>query len=76
MKKVYTHHRNYSDILQWLQDNIGPLLHYQSIIFWHGEGWHVRQYAGKTKDEPNGWSIEFDDSVDDNKILLFKIQFG
>ena len=76
MKIVYTYHRNYSDIIHWLQTNVGPMLHSQPIMYWHGKGWHVRRYVGKANDSIKGWTVEFNDSVDDNKILLFKIQFG
>ena len=80
MKKVYTLYRNYSDIIQWLQENVGPLLHHQPIIFWHGQGWHVRNYHKTDLKNPennrHGWSIEFDDTVDKNVILLFQIRFG
>ena len=59
MKKVYTLHRNYSDIIQWLQENVGPLLHYQPIIFWHGDGWHMRNYhktdLKNRKNNRQGW---------------------
>jgi hypothetical protein len=36
--KVYN---EYAPVLQWLQDNVGTMLHYKPIIFWHGEGWHL-----------------------------------
>ena len=36
--KVY---QPYAPVLQWLQDNVGDMLHYKPIIFWHGEGWHL-----------------------------------
>ena len=32
----------YASVISWLQENIGPLLHSQPIIFWHGKGWHVK----------------------------------
>lgn len=80
MKKVYTFHRNYSDIVKWLQDNVGPLLHSQPLIFWHGDGWHVRSYhtvdRGNPHNNRSGWCIEFLDPVDKHKILLFQIRFG
>ena len=80
MKRVCTLHRNYGDIVQWLQENIGPLLHSQPLIFWHGQGWHMRNYhrtdLKNRENNQHGWSIEFDHNVDDNKILLFKIRFG
>ena len=52
------------------------MLHSQPIMYWHGKGWHVRRYVGKANDSIKGWTVEFNDNVDDNKILLFKIQFG
>lgn len=80
MFTVTTLHRNSADIVHWLQENIGPVLHYQPIIFWHGQGWHMRNYHRTDLKNPennrHGWSIEFEDSVDERKILLFKIQFG
>ena len=36
--KVY---QPYAPVLQWLQDNVGTMLHSNPIIFWHGEGWHL-----------------------------------
>lgn len=33
---------DYARVLSWLQENIGPLLHSQPIIFWHGKGWHMK----------------------------------
>ena len=38
--KVYN--KQWAPMLHWLQENIGPLLHCQPIIFWHGKGWHMK----------------------------------
>jgi len=38
--KVYG--KQWAPMLHWLQENIGPLLHCQPIIFWHGKGWHMK----------------------------------
>ena len=38
--KVYG--KQWAPMLHWLQENIGPLLHSQPIIFWHGKGWHMK----------------------------------
>lgn len=63
--KIYTFHKNSSEIVQWLQENIGPTLHSQPIIFWHGRGWHMRSYYTTNLDNPNkndhGWCIEVED---------------
>lgn len=80
MKQVCTFYRNYSDIVQWLQENVGPLLHSKPLIFWHGQGWHMRDYRktdfGNPVNNQKGWSIEFTDDVKDSIILLFQIRFG
>ena len=39
--KVYG--RQWAPMLHWLQENIGPLLHSQPIVFWHGKGWHMKR---------------------------------
>ena len=35
-------YKPYAEVLQWLQDNVGPMLHYKPVIFWHGQGWHLK----------------------------------
>lgn len=62
--KVYTFSKNFSEIVQWLQDNVGQLLHSNPIIFWHGEGWHMRSYYVTSDDRSqnqSGWCIEIED---------------
>lgn len=63
--KVYTFSKNFAEIVQWLQDNVGRTLHSQPIIFWHGDGWHMRSYYVTVPDNPNqnrsGWCIEIED---------------
>lgn len=80
MFTVTTLHRNSADIVQWLQENIGPVLHCQPIIFWHGEKWHMRNYHSTDLKNPannrHGWSIEINDDSLKDKMLLFKIKFG
>lgn len=80
MKQVCTLYRNYSDIIHWLQENVGPMLHHQPIIFWHGQGWHMRSYyktdLKNTDNNRSGWCVEFTDDVKDSTILLFQIRFG
>lgn len=59
--KVY---KPYAPVLQWLQDNVGPILHHKAIVFWHGQGWHLK-FASEVA--PRGHlgryycSVEFDD---------------
>lgn len=80
MFKVITMHRNSADIVHWLQENVGQLLHYQPIIFWHGQGWHMRDYRSVDTANPNnnrnGWCIEIEDDTLRDKMLLFTIRFG
>jgi hypothetical protein len=71
--KVY---QPYAPVLQWLQDNVGPLLHCQPIIFWHGQGWHMRW---QSEVPPRGLtgkyfcSVEFDDQ---KTALWFDLVWG
>lgn len=32
----------YAPIVYWLSRNIGNLMHSNPIIFWHGDGWHMK----------------------------------
>ena len=59
--KVY---QPYAPVLQWLQDNVGNMLHYKPIIFWHGEGWHLTCGSEVPKRGEMGrpyCTVEFDD---------------
>lgn len=57
--------RNYAEILQWLIKNVGPLLHSQPIIFWHGSGWHMTRVTLREVDINRfgdyGYAIRIDD---------------
>lgn len=33
--------RHHTELLEWLQENVGDLLWSSPILEWHGEGWHV-----------------------------------
>ena len=61
---VRTYHA-LAPVLSYLQANVGVLLHCQPIIFWHGQGWHMK---GGRDVGPRGsmgrsfYDVEFDDS--------------
>lgn len=66
----------YDEVLVWLMENIGPMLHSQPIIFWHGDGWHMKQHTRFTKSDatnilqgkpvsvPVSYEVEFTDDDD------------
>jgi hypothetical protein len=39
---IIRNNKGYASVLSWLQENIGDLLHSKPIIFWHGNGWHMK----------------------------------
>ena len=57
--------RFYSEILEWLQTNVGNILWSQPIIAWHGDGWNMKlsKKVGKTY-----FIVEFEDK---EKALMF-----
>ena len=75
--KIYTLYKNSADIVHWLQENVGPVLHSQPIIFWHGDGWHMRSYhinySDSSKKNDHGWCIEVDDK---KKAVLCSLRWG
>lgn len=77
MTTVTTTYKNSSDLVHWLQENVGPVLNCQPIIFWHGQGWHMRNYYVAYPDNPeyndHGWSVEFDKEED---AVLFKLRWA
>jgi hypothetical protein len=49
----------WAQVLSYLQQHVGKLLHCQPIIMWHGEGWHMR--SGRQVDSRSFYDVEFDD---------------
>lgn len=71
--KVY---QPYAPVLQWLQDNVGTMLHYKPIIFWHGEGWHLtvgHEVASRGKMGRPYCTVEIDD---EEKATWFSLVWG
>ena len=50
----------WAEVLSYLQEHVGNLLHCRPIMMWHGEGWHMRR--GKQVDSRSFYDVEFDDS--------------
>ena len=71
--KVY---QPYAPVLQWLQDNVGPLLHSNPIIFWHGRGWHMKfqhEVAPRGQLGRPNCTVEIDDP---EKATWFSLVWG
>ncbi len=71
--KVY---QPYAPVLQWLQDNVGTILHSKPIIFWHGKGWHMKfqhEVAPRGQLGKAYCTVEFDDS---EKATWFGLVWG
>lgn len=64
MTTVIIARRQYGPLLLWLQNNIGRLLHSKPMLFWHGEGWHMKRIKFREVDinRPGdyGYSVDFD----------------
>ena len=68
--KVYT---GYKPILEWLTENVGPLLHHNAIIYWHGRGWHLtagHEVAPRGQMGKNYCVVEFED---EQKAIWFSL---
>lgn len=37
--------RYYTEILEWLQENVGDILWSHPLVAWHGNGWHINQHV-------------------------------
>lgn len=50
----------YTEVVDWLTENVGPVLWSQPIIQWKGRGWHMKGHA--RPDSPDYyWSITIDE---------------
>ena len=73
MSKKIRSDRFYSEILQWLQENVGDILWSQPIVAWHGEGWHMkhtRDVAPRGRVGKTFYLVEFEDA---KKATLFAL---
>lgn len=60
----------WADIVHALQEQVGPLLHSNPIIFWQGRGWRVERIM-HTVDSPD-YEIKFDS---DKQAVLFALRW-
>jgi hypothetical protein len=57
----------WAEVLSYLQQHVGKLLHCRPIIMWHGEGWHMKRGTSHRQVAPRGtvgtsfYDVEFDD---------------
>ena len=62
--KVFTRHRNYREIIEWLEKNAGPSVirpeNYGNFS-WVGRGWSMRRTFGIKNIHDGGWYIEIED---------------
>jgi hypothetical protein len=59
---------NYDEIIYTLDEHVGKLLHSHPLIFWHGDGWHMKSVRNN-----EGWpayEIEFDNEYDSTMFML------
>ena len=63
--RVKIHNTGYAEILHWLHTNVGPTLHSQPIIFWHGEGWHMKTRNSST------FTLFFEVTFEDEKDAVW-----
>ena len=72
-------YRPWAEVLSWLQQHVGNLLHCQPILFWHGEGWHMK-IGGRRDLAPKGdiwgrsfYDVEFDDP---KQAMIFALKWA
>ena len=66
-------YRFYTEILQWLQENVGNILWSQPIISWHGEGWHIKstpEVMPRGVSSRSCYTVTFED---DKKATMFAL---
>lgn len=66
-------YRYYTEILEWLQTNVGDILWSHPLIAWHGNGWHIKQItdvAPRGSIRPASYLVEFDD---EKKATMFAL---
>ena len=55
-------YQSWAEVLSYLQEHVGNLLHCQPILFWHGEGWHMKRGPMSFEADPRSfYDVEFDD---------------
>ena len=53
----------WAEVLGYLQQHVGDLLHCKPIVFWHGEGWHMEYNEVEPRGRPSRmfYDVTFDD---------------
>jgi|APGre2960657404_1045060.scaffolds.fasta_scaffold193227_3 hypothetical protein len=59
--KVY---KPWALVLHLLIENVGPMLHSNPIIFWHGKGWHMTFHPEVVTQGESYCNIQFDREAD------------
>ena len=57
-------HQPWAEVLSYLQEHVGDLLHCQPIVFWHGKGWHMKsapEVAPRGRPSRMFYDVTFDD---------------
>ncbi len=65
VKHTIRTYQPWAEVLSYLQQHVGKLLHCQPIIMWHGEGWHMKsgsEVAPRGQWNPGFYDVTFDDS--------------
>lgn len=70
----------WAEVLSYLQEHVGNLLHCKPIVFWHGEGWHMKRGSYASYAAAPGGSVErsfYDVEFDDPKqAVVFALKWA
>lgn len=66
----------FQPVLQWLQDNVGPMVQQRDFIYSHGKGWHLtigHEVAQRGKMGRPYCTVEFEDEI---HAIWFELIWG
>ena len=55
---IDTNHLRYNEMVTWLEEHVGPVLHCKPIVMWQGRGWRLESPKPYGK---RGWEVTIDD---------------
>lgn len=69
MKIKIDTHQWYNEMVSWLEEHVGPVLHSRPIVMWQGQGWLLESPKPYGK---MGWEVTIDD---DNLAIIFALRW-